>query len=147
VVITSPPEPPGPPINLQAANTAVTYPALAVTADISAVGPATMSQGFTLSVKTDANGNLKELVLFPGGWLDDYTGVTPGSLPSLNSPITIDAASGVINGNGYAAALSGGALTGTLNGNFYGPGARETAGVWQASGAGQVWVGSFGAKQ
>lgn len=51
-----------------------------------------------------------------------------------------------ITGNAYSGPISGGALTGTLSGNFYGPMAQETAGVWRASGGGNAWIGSFGAK-
>ena len=51
-----------------------------------------------------------------------------------------------IAGNGYAGTISGGMLSGTINGNFYGSGAQETAGVWQASGGGNTWMGSYGAR-
>ncbi len=51
-----------------------------------------------------------------------------------------------ISGNAYTGPISGGSLTGTINGNFYGSAAQETAGVWQASGGGNAWIGSFGAK-
>ena len=61
------------------------------------------------------------------------------SLPNLNG-------SAAMTGNAYAGTISGGALSGTINGNFYGTAAQETAGVWQASGGGNLWVGSFGAK-
>jgi hypothetical protein len=60
-------------------------------------------------------------------------------LPNLTGTSTI-------SGNAYAGAISGGTLTGTINGNFYGSAAQETAGVWQASGGGNTWIGSFGAK-
>jgi hypothetical protein len=62
-----------------------------------------------------------------------------GSLPDLTGTSTLA-------GNAYAGSISGGGLTGTVNGNFYGSAAQETAGVWQASGGGNVWIGSFGAK-
>jgi len=51
-----------------------------------------------------------------------------------------------IAGNAYVGPIAGTGLTGTINGNFYGAGAKETAGVWQASGGGNSWMGSFGAK-
>ena len=51
-----------------------------------------------------------------------------------------------ISGNAYTGPISGGGLTGTINGNFYGSAAQETTGVWQASGGGNAWIGSFGAK-
>ncbi len=62
-----------------------------------------------------------------------------GSLPNLTGTSTI-------GGNAYTGPISGTGLTGTINGNFYGPAALETAGVWQASGAGNSWIGSYGAK-
>jgi hypothetical protein len=67
-----------------------------------------------------------------------------GSLPNLSGTSTI-------SGNAYAGSISGTGLTGTINGNFYGPGAfgsaaQETAGVWRASGGGNAWIGSYGAK-
>jgi hypothetical protein len=61
------------------------------------------------------------------------------SLPDLSGTSTI-------SGNAYAGTISGTSLTGTINGNFYGPAAQETAGVWQASGGGNAWLGSYGAK-
>lgn len=61
------------------------------------------------------------------------------SLPNLSG-------TSAMTGNSYAGTISGGALSGTINGNFYGPAAQETAGVWQASGGGNQWIGSFGAK-
>jgi len=68
-----------------------------------------------------------------------YTSSAKASLPDLNGTSTM-------TGNSYAGSIVGGALTGTINGNFYGPAAQETAGVWQASGGGTVWIGSYGAK-
>jgi hypothetical protein len=62
-----------------------------------------------------------------------------GSLPDLSGTSTL-------SGNAYAGSISGTGLTGTVNGNFYGPAAQETAGVWQASGGGNAWMGSYGAK-
>jgi hypothetical protein len=62
-----------------------------------------------------------------------------GSLPDL-------AGTSTISGNGYTGPIAGSGLTGTINGNFYGPSAHETAGVWQASGGGNSWIGSYGAK-
>ena len=62
-----------------------------------------------------------------------------GSLPDLTGTSTI-------SGNAYAGPISGTGPTGTINGNFYGPAATETAGVWQASGGGNSWIGSYGAK-
>ena len=62
-----------------------------------------------------------------------------GSLPNLTGTSTI-------SGNAYAGPIAGTGLSGTINGNFYGPAATETAGVWQASGGGNSWIGSYGAK-
>jgi len=62
-----------------------------------------------------------------------------GSLPNLTGTSTI-------SGNAYAGPIAGTGLTGTINGNFYGSAAQETAGVWQASGGGNTWIGSYGAK-
>jgi len=62
-----------------------------------------------------------------------------GALPDLTGVSTI-------SGNAYAGAIAGTGLNGTVNGNFYGSAAQETAGVWQASGGGNVWMGSYGAK-
>jgi hypothetical protein len=60
-------------------------------------------------------------------------------VPSLTGTSTI-------SGNAYAGTISGPALIGTINGNFYGSAAQETVGVWQVSGNGNAWLGSFGAK-
>ncbi len=48
-----------------------------------------------------------------------------GSLPDLTGISTLA-------GNAYSGPISGGGLTGTVNGNFYGSATQETAGVWQA---------------
>lgn len=65
---------------------------------------------------------------------------------SVSGPVPDLTGTSTISGNGYTGAISGGGLTGTINGNFYGSAAQETAGVWQASGGGNAWIGSFGAK-
>jgi hypothetical protein len=62
-----------------------------------------------------------------------------GSLPDLTGTATL-------SGNAYAGPIGGGALSGTINGNLYGPAAQETAGVWQATGGGNSWMGSYGAR-
>ena len=67
-----------------------------------------------------------------------YTNAT-GTLPDLTGASTI-------TGNAYSGPITGTGLTGSLSGHFYGPAAQETAGVWQASGGGNSWMGSFGAK-
>jgi hypothetical protein len=61
------------------------------------------------------------------------------SLPNLTGTSSI-------SGNAYAGSISGTGLTGTVNGNFYGSAAQETAGVWQASNGGSILIGSYGAK-
>ena len=67
-----------------------------------------------------------------------YTNAT-GSLPDLTGTSTI-------SGNAYSGPIAGTGLTGSVKGNFFGPAAQETAGVWQASGGGSAWLGSYGAK-
>jgi hypothetical protein len=67
-----------------------------------------------------------------------YTNVA-GSLPDLTGTSTI-------SGNAYSGPIAGTGLSGSIKGNFYGPAAQETAGVWQASGGGSTWLGSYGAK-
>jgi len=62
-----------------------------------------------------------------------------GSLPNLTGTSTI-------SGNAYAGPIAGTGLSGTINGNFYGSNAQETAGVWQATGGGNSWIGSYAAK-
>ena len=70
----------------------------------------------------------------------DETGTT-GALPNLSG-------TGAISGNTYAINnLSGGSLSGTANGTFYGPGANETAGTFQVSGGGTTVIAAFGASQ
>jgi hypothetical protein len=68
-----------------------------------------------------------------------YASSAKGPLPDLTG-------TSAITGNAYAGAISGSGLAGTINGNFYGSAAQETTGVWQASGGGNAWIGSYGAK-
>jgi len=70
---------------------------------------------------------------------DIYNSTATGTLPNLTGTSTL-------SGNAYAGSIAGTALSGTIKGNFYGTAAQETAGVWQASGSGNAWLGSFGAK-
>ena len=72
--------------------------------------------------------------------------VTSSYTTSVKTPIPDLTGTSAISGNAYTGPISGGALAGTINGNFYGSTAQETAGVWQASGGGNAWIGSFGAK-
>jgi hypothetical protein len=61
------------------------------------------------------------------------------SLPDLTGTSTI-------SGNAYSGPIAGTGFSGSIKGNFFGPAAQETAGVWQASGGGSTWLGSYGAK-
>ena len=67
-----------------------------------------------------------------------YTNAT-GTVPDLTG-------TAAISGNAYSGSISGTGLSGSISGRFYGAAAQETAGVWQASGAGNSWMGSYGAK-
>jgi hypothetical protein len=62
-------------------------------------------------------------------------------------PVTSFSGTSQLSGNIYAGALAAanGLQTGDVRGQFYGPGAQETAGVWHITGAGTTAVGSFGA--
>jgi hypothetical protein len=265
----------GTPLNLQAANTSVTYQAAAATAMAAKWGAASISaagQGATITLSTDAKGDLTTVVIPAGGinntfsggagsklsdsntlyfgyQLDDFTQFTnevsytisqaatgagltasafgewfsngntlpgnagviafgnltaPGSVPATGSATyngntigmggaadgssvftvmgnaqiianfatqnvttnltaltagnvafasktvpSVPDLSGMsaLSGNAYSGPIAGGGLTGTINGNFYGASAQETAGVWQASGGGIAWIGSFGANK
>ncbi len=63
-----------------------------------------------------------------------------GTLSNINGSATI-------SGNQYLGTLSGGGLSGTQVGSFYGPNAVETGGTWKVSGGGVTAIGSYGAKQ
>lgn len=79
----------------------------------------------------------------------NLTNFTTANLNALSpAQISLPDLTGIsaISGNAYAGAISGGGLSGTIHGNFYGSAAQETVGVWQASGGGNAWIGSFGAK-
>jgi hypothetical protein len=67
-----------------------------------------------------------------------YTKAT-GTLPDLSG-------TAAMSGNAYSGPITGTGLSGSIKGNFYGSAAQETAGVWQASGGGINWMGSYGAK-
>lgn len=49
--------------------------------------------------------------------------------------------------NAIAGTLSGTGISGSVNGNFFGPNAREVGGSWQASGSGDTAAGIFRGKQ
>jgi len=66
-------------------------------------------------------------------------GSSTGSLPDLTG-------TSAISGNAYSGPITGGGVAGTISGNFYGATSSETAGVFQGSGAGNVFWGSYGAK-
>jgi len=57
------------------------------------------------------------------------------------------AGNATIVNNHYTGSLSGGQLSGTSTGTFYGPAAQETAGTWQMTGGGMTAIGSYGAKR
>jgi len=66
-----------------------------------------------------------------------------GRLPNLTGTSTYTTGT-----NAYAGTLAGGTLSGTLNGNFFGLTAQETAGVWRVNDGATITVqGSFAAKQ
>jgi hypothetical protein len=71
----------------------------------------------------------------------DVNDANPGPvLPTLSG-------SGTITGNQYFFTLSGGAFNGSVGGQFFGPGARETGGVWGAVNGTTTVTGGFGAHQ
>ena len=63
-----------------------------------------------------------------------------GSLPTLSG---IDS----ITGNAYSVSISGGGFIGGVDGNFYGPNAEETAGVFLAEDGITTVIGSYGARR
>ena len=67
-----------------------------------------------------------------------------GSLPTLSGTSTIVTAP---TGNAYSVSISGGGFIGAVDGNFYGPNAEETAGVFQAEDGTTMVIGSYGAKK
>lgn len=71
---------------------------------------------------------------------DIATGAYLGAGPELN--FTAD---GRITGDGFTALINEVAGTGSASGQFYGPNAEEVGGTFEASGAGGVYVGAFGA--
>jgi hypothetical protein len=88
-----------------------------------------------------------------------FSGITTQDVNDANPGPTIGTISGSgpvgsIVGNKYAvsvtgSSIQGGALTGTVNGTFYGPIANETGGTWRAGNLGNTFtlIGSFGAHQ
>lgn len=102
--------------------------------------------GSVLETVNFATGTVTGLT-FSGLTTQDVNDANPG--PALG---TITGA-GAIVGNKYSFALAGnstpgGALTGTVNGMFYGPTANETGGSWRAGNVGNTLtvIGGFGAK-
>lgn len=77
-----------------------------------------------------------------------FSGLTVQNL-STNALGTLatQSGSGTIAGNKYTTVISGGGLSGTAAGTFYGPIAQETAGVWRSTGGGISFIGSYGAHQ
>jgi len=67
-----------------------------------------------------------------------------GTLPTLSGTGSIVSTP---TGNAYSGSLTGVGFIGAVDGNFYGPNAEETAGVFQAEGGGTTVIGSYGAKK
>ncbi|MBE1292407.1 MAG: hypothetical protein GJ677_07945 [Rhodobacteraceae bacterium] len=63
------------------------------------------------------------------------------AMPELNFSGT-----GSINGSGFDASVTATAASGAVNGQFYGPGAREIGGTFELSGPNTDYIGAFGAK-
>ena len=124
---------------------------------VPATGSATFS-GFTVGFggATDGSaaftlkGNAQIIANFAAQTVTtNLTNFTAGNISNTSSAkasLPISTGISKISGNAYTGPISGGSLSGTINGNFYGSAAQETAGIWQASGGGNAWVGSFGAK-
>jgi hypothetical protein len=134
---------------------AVAFGNLTPSASVPTSGNATFT-GFTVGVGGSSNSNAAYVVqgnaqikanFSTGAVTTNLTNLTVDPIPIAPMSTLPDlSGTSTISGNAYSGPLSGGNLTGTINGNFYGPAAQETAGVWQASGGANVWIGSFGAK-
>ena len=124
-------------------------------ASVPATGSATFN-GTTLGVGGAANGStiyalqgkVQIIADFPGHSVTTNLTSLGAQNISTNAVTSLPDLTGksTISGNAYAGPIAGTGLTGTINGNFYGSAAQETAGVWQASGSGNSWIGSYGAK-
>lgn len=122
-------------------------------ASVPTTGSATFS-GFTIGMGGAADGhsifNLKGNAQIIANFATQSvtTNLTNISASTYGASTSVPDLTGTssIAGNAYAGPISGGGLVGTINGNFYGSAAQETAGVWQASGGGNAWIGSYGAK-
>ena len=124
------------------------------TAAMPVAGTATYN-GTTLGVMTNASGGLAvwggiQLVANFG------TGSVATTISNLQTQVIDTSAMGslanmtgtaTIAGNQYSGTLSGGGLSGTQVGSFYGPSAAETGGAWKVAGSGVTVIGSYGAKQ
>ncbi len=97
------------------------------------------SNGFALDGKVQVVANFSDQSVTASLTNLRTVGV-PGALPDLTGAVAI-------SGNAYSGSIAGGALKGSIGGNFYGAGAAETAGVFQASGDGNYLFGSYGAKK
>ena len=111
--------------------------------------------GTTIGVGSNGNapfaleGNAQILANFgTGSVTTTFSGLTTQDLnTNAIGSLATQTGSGTIAGNKYSTAISGGGLSGTANGTFYGPSAAETAGVWKVSGSSINAMGSFGAHQ
>jgi hypothetical protein len=122
---------------------------------VPATGSATFN-GFTIGLGGATNGGATHALQGNAQIIANFatqtvtTNLTNFSAYSYTSSVKISVpdltGTSAMSGNAYTGAISGGGLNGTINGNFYGPAAQETAGVWQASGGGNTWIGSYGAK-
>lgn len=102
-------------------------------------GNAQLTANFLLM---SVSGSLSGMQAFANGTSTPWNTLTLGA-----APITAGA------GGPYAGAVTSPAsgslvaLSGTYNGNFFGPAANETAGTWKVTGTGTTAFGAFGAKR
>ena len=72
---------------------------------------------------------------------------------NLNTDELIDApninftGSGPVSGSGFKASVAGSSVSGSADGQFYGPNAQEVGGTFGLAGSGITYSGAFGAKQ
>jgi hypothetical protein len=105
-----------------------------------------MTDGLQGNVQITANFSTQSVTTSLTGLMTERISVAGGRGTEVMTPLPDLSGTSTISGNAYSGPIAGTGLSGTINGNFYGSAAQETAGVWQASGNGNTWVGSFGAK-